>query len=134
MMYFVKNCPMDTMLKFIEPKLSATMEASKYGIQVEIRKQCKKRTPEQNRLLWAIYQNIVRFWNETGFIPDSLPVKFVNSDFLHEYFKLRFDTPTTTKLTTAEMMDYCDRIQNLMIEQTHGEYEPIVPENTYMEM
>ena len=48
--------------------------------------------------------------------------------FIHEYFSARFDVHTTTKLNTVEMMEYIDKIQQLMIEQTGGEYEPLIPD------
>jgi hypothetical protein len=88
----------------------------------------RKRTIPQNKYLWAVYKNIVLFWTDTGFVPDGLQVRFINSDFLHKYFSARFDVHTTTKFNTVEMMEYVDKIQQLMIEQTKGEYEPIIPE------
>lgn len=66
-------------------------------------------------------------------IVDNLPLRFVTSDFLHEYFKNRFDHRTTTKMTTAEFMNYTDSIQNLIIEQSKGEYDPIYPDGNYQE-
>lgn len=78
--------------------------------------------------MWAVYKNIVLFWTETGFVPDDLKVRFLNTKFLHEYFSARFDVHTTTKLNTVEMMEYIDKIQQLMSEQTKGEYEPIIPD------
>ena len=88
----------------------------------------RTRTIPQNKFMWAVYKNIVLFWTDTGFVPDNLKVKFINSDFLHKYFSARFDVHTTTKFTTVEMMEYVDKIQQLMIEQTDGQYEPIIPE------
>lgn len=88
----------------------------------------RTRTIPQNKFMWAVYKNIVLFWADTGFVPDNLNVKFINSDFLHKYFSARFDVHTTTKFTTVEMMEYVDKIQQLMIEQTDGQYEPIIPE------
>lgn len=88
----------------------------------------RKRTIPQNKFMWAVYKNIVLFWTETGFVPDDLKVRFLNTKFLHEYFSARFDVHTTTKLNTVEMMEYIDKIQQLMSEQTKGEYEPIIPD------
>lgn len=135
-MYFAKTDNIPFVIERIKPKLSLVMKNSKMGVQVDIKAMSQKRSLKQNKYLWGIYSNIVNFWQETGFVPDNLPVRFINSDFLHEYFKLRLDTPSTAKLSTTEMMQYCDRIQNLMLEQTKGKYEPIHPEEleTYQEM
>lgn len=88
----------------------------------------RTRTIPQNKFMWAVYENIVLFWTETGFVPDDLKVKFLNKRFLHEYFSARFDVHTTTKLTTVEMMEYIDKIQHLMDEQTGGNYPKLIPE------
>lgn len=88
----------------------------------------RTRTIPQNKFMWAVYKNIVLFWTETGFIPDDLKVKFINTKFLHEYFSARFDVHTTTKLNTVEMMEYIDKIQCLMDEQTAGNYPKLIPE------
>lgn len=93
----------------------------------------RTRTIPQNKYMWAVYKNIVLFWTDTGFVPDGLNVKFINTDFLHNYFRARFDIHTTTKLNTVEMMEYVDKIQNLMTEQTNGRYEPIIPEENKVE-
>ena len=86
------------------------------------------RTVQQNKYMWAVYKNIVLFWSDTGFVPDDLKVKYINTKFLHDYFKARFDVHTTTTLTTVEMMEYVDKIQQLMAEQTKNRYQPIIPE------
>ena len=88
----------------------------------------RTRTIPQNKFMWSVYKNIVLFWAETGFVPDGLNVRFINTKFIHEYFSARFDVHTTTKLNTVEMMEYIDKIQQLMIEQTGGEYEPLIPD------
>jgi hypothetical protein len=62
---------------------------------------------------------------------DDLPLKFVTKDFLHEYFKLRFDVKTTKAMSTKEFAEYVDKIQLFMINQTNGIYEPIYPEDRY---
>ena len=36
-------------------------------------------------------------------------------------------------MSTAEFMNYTDSIQNLMLEQTFGHYDPIYPEERYQE-
>lgn len=130
-MYFPIGATADTILNMIKPKLEAVLNGAQHGVDIDIKKHIRKRSLEQNAYLWGIYANIVKFYDDTGFVPDNLPVKFINSDFLHEYFKSRFDVKTTTKMSTAEFASYTDKIQHLMLEQSSGEYEPIYPEQTY---
>ena len=130
-MYFPQGATADNILFLIKPKLEALINGSAHGVDIEMRKHIKKRSLEQNAYLWGIYSNIVKFYDQTGFIPDNLPVKFINSDFLHEYFKMRFDVKETKKINTAEFSAYTDKIQQLMLEQTNGDYDPIYPESTY---
>lgn len=130
-MYFTQSADINGILQMIKPKLEAVIFNAPNGVDIEIKKHTKKRSLDQNAYLWGIYAHIVKFYDETGFIPDNLPVRFINSDFLHEYFKSRFDVKTTTGLNTAEFAQYTDKIQRLMLEQTNGDYDPIYPETTY---
>lgn len=132
-MFFSKGADINGILELIKPKLAVVLNNANFGIDIDIKNHSKTRSTEQNRYLWSIYKHIVDFWVDTGFIIDGLKLKFINSDFLHEYFKARFDLKTTTKMSTAEFMQYTDGIQNLMIEQTKGTYDPIYPENHYQE-
>ncbi len=132
-MFFHKSANINGILELIRPKLAAVLSDASYGVDVEIKNHVRTRSTEQNRYLFAIYKHIVEFWRETGFAPDGLRLRFITSDFLHEYFKARFDLKTTTKMSTAEFMNYTDGIQNLMIEQTKGAYDPIYPEERYQE-
>ena len=110
-------------------KAEALVVAGK-EVNLTLSEQKNKRTVEQNKWLWAVYKNIVLFWTDTGFMPDNLDkkLKFINSDILHCWFKCRFDVKTTKKLSTIEFGEYIEKIQQLMIEQTQGEYEPIYPD------
>lgn len=130
-MFFHKAADIDGILRFIRPKLAAILNSCKYGIDIEIKEKKKGRSTDQNRYLWAIYNNIVEFYYQTGFIVDELPLRFINSDILHEYFKARFDVKSTAKLSTIDFMNYTDRIQNLITEQSKGEYNPIYPDDSY---
>lgn len=132
-MFFYKAADVDGILELIKPKIIEVINQTNYGIDIDIKKHSRKRTLDQNRYLWGVYKNIIKFYEETGFIVDHLKVKFINSDFLHEYFKARFDLKTTTNLSTSEFSKYIDSIQNLMIEQTKGCYIAIYPEEFYKE-
>lgn len=133
-MNFPKSANIMGILEFIKPTIEQLLNVSKYGITIDIRPQVRIRSKAQNDYLWGIYSNIVKFWEQTGFMPDGLKLNYINSNFLHEYFKARFDIKTTTKLTTAEFCEYTDKIQHLMTEQSKGEYDPIYPEQPLQEI
>lgn len=133
-MFIPKSANIQGILAYLKPTIEATLNNSQYGIDIEVKPHKKKRTTDQNAYLWAIYQNIVNFYTQTGFTPDNIKVRFLNSDLLHEYFKAHFDVKTTTKMSTADFSTYTDSIQLLMTEQSNGEYQPIYPETTYQTM
>lgn len=133
-MNFPKSANIDGILAFIRPTIEQVLNSAKYGVTVDVRPQVRKRSLEQNSYLWGIYSNIVKFWEQTGFMPDGLKLNYINSNFLHEYFKARFDIKSTTKLTTAEFCEYTDKIQHLMTEQSKGEYDPIYPDQPLQEI
>ena len=130
-MYFPVGSDINGILRFIAPKLQAVLNSAKYGVDIDIKNHVRNRTLEQNRYLHAIYKHIVEFCDQYKFMPDNLNIRFINSDFLHEYFKARFDVKTTTKMSTKEFTEYTDKIQLLMIEQTKGLYDPIYPEDRF---
>lgn len=133
-MNFPKSANIDGILAFIRPTIEQVLNSAKYGVTVDVRPQVRRRSLEQNSYLWGVYSNIVKFWEQTGFMPDGLKLNYINSNFLHEYFKARFDIKTTTKLTTAEFCEYTDKIQHLMTEQSKGNYDPIYPEQPLQEI
>ena len=133
-MYFTQFADVDGIIRMIRPKISALIANSPRGITIDVKKTQRNRTTEQNRYLFAIYKHIVEFYNQTGFIPDNLPINGINSDFLHQYFKARFDVKETKNMNTVEFCAYTDKIQLLMIEQTKGEYDPIYPEEPFQTM
>lgn len=96
-------------------------------VNVEVTEFKNKRSNDQNKFLWSVYNNIVLFWTETGFMPDNLneKLKFINSEIIHCWYKCKFNVKTTKKLNTKEFSEYIDKIQIDMVEQTMGEYEPI---------
>lgn len=133
-MNFPKSANIDGILAFIRPTIEQVLNSAKYGVTVDVRPQVRRRSLEQNSYLWSVYSNIVKFWEQTGFMPDGLKLNYINSDFLHEYFKARFDIKSTTKLTTAEFCEYTDKIQHLMTEQSKGNYDPIYPDQPLQEI
>lgn len=133
-MYFAQFADVDGIIRMIRPKISALIANSPRGITIDVKKTQRNRTTEQNRYLFAIYKHIVEFYEQTGFIPDNLPINGINSDFLHQYFKARFDVKASSQMNTVEFCAYTDKIQLLMIEQTKGEYDPIYPEEPFQTM
>lgn len=133
-MYFSQYADVDGIINLIKPKISALIANSPRGITIDVKKAQRNRTTEQNRYLFAIYNHIVEFYNQTGFIPDNLPINGINSDFLHQYFKARFDVKETKNMNTVDFCGYTDKIQLLMTEQTKGEYDPIYPEQPFQTM
>ena len=127
-MYIPASANINGILAYIKPTIEAIFNSSSNGIDIEIKKHTRKRTLPQNDYLWAVYKHIYEFYLETGFIPDELKIKFIDTDFLHEYFKARFDVKSTKNLTTAEFSRYVDSIQLMMTEQTKGRYKPIYPD------
>ena len=89
----------------------------------------KTRTIQQNKYLVELYQHVLDFYSETGFMIDELDkrVKFITKDLLHEYLKARFDVRTTTKMSTQDFSLFVDKIQNEWIEQSGGQYEYFMP-------
>lgn len=132
-MFFYQNTPVEKILEMIKNNIVAMIPNAKWGIDINIIPHKRQRTLQQNKLLWEIYNHIVEFYNDTGFIIDNLNIRFLNSDFLHEYFKVRFNVKSTAKLNTQDFSRYVDSIQNEMIEQSCGEYEPIICEENYIE-
>lgn len=133
-MYFSQFADVDGIINLIRPKIAALIANSPRGITVDVKKVQRNRTNEQNRYLFAIYKHIVEFYEQTGFIPDNLPVNNITTDFLHQYFKARFDVKASSSMNTVDFCGYTDKIQRLMIEQTKGEYDPIYPEQPFQTM
>lgn len=130
-MYFPKSADIDGILSLLKPKLNAVLNNAKWGVDVLIKEHQKKRSNEQNKYMWAIYDHIVKFYQDTGFIIDNLQIKNLNSEFLHAYFKAKFDIKTTSNLSTTEFMAFTDHIQLEMTEQSKGFYDPIYPEDRF---
>ena len=104
------------------------LEYNPIKIDFEVYRQT--RTLQQNKYMWSVFQHISDFYQETGFMPDNLEkhLKFVNKDVLKVWFCAKYDIHHTSTTNTKEMVDFIDKVQADMIQQTKGEYEPIYPE------
>jgi hypothetical protein len=99
-------------------------------IKIEFEVYRQTRTLQQNKYMWSVFQHIADFYQETGFMPDRLEknLKFFNKDVAKVWFSAKYDIHHTSTTNTKEMVDFIDSVQNDMIQQTKGEYEPIYPE------
>jgi hypothetical protein len=128
-MYFPQATSPEMIQKYVIAQAAAMMPDAKYGLDIEICQHKKQRTYRQNQFLAAIIDHIVRFCQETGHCVDGLSSHAMRADLLREWFKGKYSVRTTTKLSTKEFAEYCDHIQQDMVEQTRGEYEPIIPDD-----
>lgn len=93
----------------------------------------KLRSQEQNRYMWAVFENIANFYQDTGFIPDGLQsqIKIFNKDIAKVWFSAKYGIKHTSYISTKEMANFLDNVQRDMLEQSQGEYNPIYPEEIY---
>jgi hypothetical protein len=132
-MYFPKGTSQEAIAKAVNLKLNAMLMSAKVGVDVEIKEHKTSRSLEQNRFLWSVYDHIVQFSRDTGYMPDNIQLPFLTSELLHSYFKIRFNAKSTTRMSTQEFSEYIDGIQALVCEQSSGEYEPLIVEDNYIE-
>ena len=114
-------------------KLQASAMLKYNPVKVEFEVYHKTRSQEQNRYMWSVFQHIVDFYHDTGFMPDNLQshLKFFNKDVAKMWFCAKYDMKHTSCSNTKEMVNFIDRVQRDMIEQTQGEYEPIIPDDKW---
>ena len=111
-------------IKLVAETLYKNINSCHKGINIVLKKQTGTRTIEQNKLLWAIYNHIIAFFADTGFIIDRLPLYFLTPDFLHEYFKIRFNVASTANLSIDQFTNFINGIETEMTRQSHGAYTP----------
>lgn len=132
-MFFQNIVPTDSITAWVGRQVDAMRAGLKYGFDIEIKPHKKTRTTQQNRFLMAVMQNIVRFYQDTGFIPDDLAPWVMRTDILKEYWKAKFGVMDTHKLDTQAFGEFIDKIQAEMVAQSGGEYEIITPPDNYLE-
>ena len=122
-MYFALPTATESITAWVASQVEALRPDIKYGWDVDVRPHKKQRTYSQNRFLMVIMQNIVRFYNRTGFMPDGLKHWEMRTDILKEYWKNRFGVGASHKLSTQEFGEFIDQIQQTMVQESSGEYE-----------
>lgn len=131
-MFFHKDTPLSDIQKWISIQTVAVYNATKNGIDIEIKPHKTKRTILQNKFLMVVLSAIVKFYHETGFMPQGCQPWMIRTDILKEYYKARFGIETTHKLDTAEFTKFIDFIQQTMVEETGGEYEILTTDSQYL--
>lgn len=131
-MFFHKDTPYKEIQDWIAIQLPAVYQASKNGIDIEIKPHKTKRSLEQNKFLMVILTQIVRFFNETGFVPQGCQAWMMRVDIQKEYWKARYGIETTHKLDTVAFTKFIDFIQQTMVEETGGEWEILTTDSAYL--
>lgn len=132
-MFFAKQVSIENIIKWCQIQVTASMNASKYGVDVEIKQHKKQRTYLQNRYFMSVLQAMIRFYKETGFKPYNLDDWAMDTDVLKVFWKKRFGIEYTSKLSTKEFGEFVDNIQMEMVEISGGNYEMIIPPDYYVD-
>lgn len=132
-MFFKSTTPYREIQNWITVQLPAVYQSSKNGIDIEIKPHRNKRSNQQNRFLMAIMVALVRFCNETGYIPAGLCHWVIQPTVLKEYWKGRYGLTTTKNIDTAAFGKFIDFIQRTLVEETAGEWEVLQPDSAYIQ-
>lgn len=130
-MFFPLTTSTDAIADWVKKQLDALKPDLKYGWDVVVQPHKKPRTYQQNRFLMAVMQHIIWFYHTTGFMPQGLQPWAMRTDILKEYWKARLGISETHKLDTKGFGEFVDQIQLTMVQESHGEYEIITPEQIY---
>lgn len=131
-MYFSKTTPYKQIQDWVTVQLPAVYQACKDGMDIEIKPHRHQRSNEQNRFLMAIMVALVRFHNETGFMPAGCQHWMMRTDILKEYWKARLGIASTAKLDTKAFGEFVDGIQRTLVEESGGEWEILEPDSAYL--
>ena len=132
-MFFKSGTPYREIQNWITVQLPAVYQASKNGIDVEIKPHKNQRSNQQNRFLMAILVALVRFHQETGFIPAGLSAWAMRTDVLKVYYKHRFGVGASSKLDTQAFGRFIDSIQQSLVEESNGQWEILTPDSAYVQ-
>lgn len=114
-------------------QLAAIKEIAKDGFDIDIKPHRKQRTVQQNRFFMAIMVALVRFYNETGFMPEGCQPWMMRTDIQKEYWKYRAGIKSTSKLSAADFGKLCDFVQNTLVIETQGEWQTLEPDSAYLQ-
>ena len=131
-MFFKSDTPLPQINNWVATQLGAVLPVAKNGVDIEIKPHKQMRSNEQNRFLMVLMQHIVKFYHETGFMPEGCKKWMMRTDIQKEYWKDRFGIDHTAKLSTKEFSEFIDGIQRELIEETSGEWEIIETDSAYL--
>lgn len=131
-MFFGNYVTKERIQGWFDNQLTAVMQCAPNGLDIEIKPHKKQRTNQQNRFFMAIMVALVRFYNETGFMPAGCTDWMMRTDILKEYFKARYGVKHTQKLPASEFGKLCDFVQNTLVQETNGEWEVLEPDSAYL--
>lgn len=130
-MFFQAGTSLERIQKWITNQYVAVGD-QKNGYDVELRPHKKQRTMQQNKFFMAIMVAIVRFYQNTGFMPTGLSPWAMRTDILKEFYKARFGVTSTAKLDTKAFGEFIDNIQRTLVEESGGEWEVLEPDSDYL--
>lgn len=131
-MFFKADAPLEQITEWIATQLSAVHPIAKNGIDIVIKPHKQWRTTEQNRFLMVVLSEIVKFYHETGFIPEGLKRWEMRVDFLKEFYKDKYGIEHTKTLDKKEFGKFIDSIQLELVEQTQGEWQILTTDSAYL--
>lgn len=131
-MYFTQS-NIDNASIWCGKQLATIKSIAKDGVDIDIRPHHKQRSVQQNRFFMAIMVALVKFYNETGFMPEGCKPWMMRTDILKEYWKYRDGVKATSKLSAAEFGKLCDFVQDTLVQETQGEWEVLEPDSAYLQ-
>lgn len=131
-MFFKSDAPLEQITEWVATQLSAARPVAKNGIDIVIKPHKQWRTNQQNRFLMLILSELVRFYHETGFIPEGLKRWEMRVDFLKEFYKDKYGIEYTRTLDKKEFSKFIDSIQLELVEQTQGEWQILTTDSAYL--
>lgn len=113
-------------------QLTAIKDIAKDGFDIDIKPHRKKRTIQQNKFLFVILEEIVKFHHNTGYVVPGLCAHVMCKDVLKVYWTGRFGVESTKNMSAADFGKLCDFIQQNMVQETNGAWEILDPESDYV--
>ena len=131
-MFFNKDTSLQEIHRWLDAQVVAVHAVAKNGMDIDVKPHRTIRSNEQNRFLMVIMVAIVRFYNETGFMPDGFRPWMMRTDILKEYYKNRFGVANTHKLDTGAFSQFIDQIQQSLVEESGGEWQILTTDSAYL--
>lgn len=132
-MFFSHDASLEQMHKWFDGQLLAVYQIAKDGLDIEVKPHRKPRTVQQNRFFMAIMVALVKFYNETGFMPEGCKPWMMRTDILKEYWKYRHGVKSSSKLSATDFGKLCDFVQDTLVQETMGEWEVLEPDSAYLQ-